>query len=202
MLLRLLHALLRLLLLLHGSLKHLLSILTTHLRLLLLLLLVLFLLILLLLVLLLLILLLLLVLLLLVLLLLVLLLLILFLLLMLAEHQVVACLVVGRIEAQCLLIGFDGLSIQAMTLTDDAHIMVRLVAAHGILLELSGFFELLYGGRIFLLCQQGIAQIVVGLRILVVPLYGFGIGYFCLFEIAEAEMLVALTDILAVGLRT
>ena len=194
--LRLLHALLRLFLVLDGSIEELFSILLTHLRLLLLLLLL----VLLLLLLVLLLLIFLIFLLLLILVLLVLLVLLLLLLLTLAEHQVVACLVIVGIQAEGLFVGLDGLSIHLMALTDDTHVMEGLVLALRVGLELGSTLKLYDGGRVFLLSHQGIAQVIGSLRIAGILLHCLPVAHLRIGEVAGGKLFVALAHILAVGL--
>ena len=55
-----------------------------------------------------------------------LLLLILLILLVLTENQVIAALIVGRIQTERILIGLDGLTVHLMGLTDDTDVMEGL----------------------------------------------------------------------------
>ena len=67
-------------------------------------------------------------------------------------------------------------------------------------LQLRGILKLRYSRRIFLLSHQGIAQVKHSLRILGILLDGLTVGHLCIGIVATAEELVALTDILTVGL--
>ena len=167
--LRLFQTILSLLLLLHGCIQQLFGIVLTHLWLRLLLFLVLlilvFILILLLLVFLIVLFLILFVLIL------ILLVLILFLFLMFTENQVVAGLIICRIQTQGILIGLYRLTVHLMRLTDDTNIMERLVFAQGVRLQLRSILKLFDGCRVFLLRHQGITQVIHSLRVLRVLLH-------------------------------
>ena len=130
----------------------------------------------------------------------VLLILLLFLLLMLAEHEVITRLVVSGVQTEGILVGLDGLTIHLMRLADHTHIMEGLCLTQGVCLQLRGILKLHHSRRIFLLRHQGIAQVKHSLRILGILLDGLTVGHLCIGIVSTAEELVALTDILTVGL--
>ena len=97
--------------------------------------------------------------------------LLLFLLLMLTENQIIACLIVSRIQTKGTLIGLNGFTIHLMRLTDHTHVMEGFRLAQRIGLQLGGTLKLHDSGRVFLLSHQGIAQVEDSLRVLGILLY-------------------------------
>ena len=87
----------------------------------------------------------------------VLLVLVLLLFLMLAEHEVIARLIIVGVQTEGILIGLDSLAILLMRLTDDANVMEGLRFSQGVGFKTCSILELLYSGRVFLLGHQGIA---------------------------------------------
>ena len=130
----------------------------------------------------------------------VLLILLLLFLLTLAEFQVVTGLIVLRIVAQRLLVGFYGLAEHLTLLTHHTHVVVGLSPADGIILLLGSSLQLTHCRRILMLAQQCRTQVVVGLWVAHILLHGLTIGHLCIGEVALTKHLVALSDELTVVL--
>ena len=122
------------------------------------------------------------------------------LLLSLAEREVVARLVVGGIVAEAFLIGFDGLGIHLVLLANPAQVVIGHRLAFLVRFELSGVLKLHDGRRVFLLHHHRAAEVVDGLRIALVGRDGLLVFHFGLGVLLLMEELVALPDVLAVGL--
>ena len=118
----------------------------------------------------------------------------------LAEGQVIARLVVVGIVAKRLLIGFDGFAVLLVLLADDTHVMISLGTAHGVGLQLGSSVKLAQGQRVLTLHQQGIAKVVVSLRVAGILLDSLAVQHLSLSTVALAELLIAVTHQLAVGL--
>ena len=120
--------------------------------------------------------------------------------LVLAELEVVACLVIGGVQTERLLVGLDSLAEHLVLLADDAKVMEGLRLAQGVCLHLAGCLKLLDGSRVLMLRQQGVAQVVVGLGITVVLLERLAVAHLGVVKVAGTVLLVAVTQVLAVGL--
>ena len=124
------------------------------------------------------------------------------LLLALAELQVVAGLVVVGIQAQALLVGLDGLAEHAVTLADEAYVMVSLRLAQVVGFHLRSLVVLHDGGRVLVLGHQRISEVVEGLRVAVVLLQSLAVADLGVGKVAATVLLVALSHIQPVRLGT
>ncbi len=79
--------------------------------------------------------------------------------------------------------------------------MVSLRTTIRVLFQFGSTLKLLYGSRVFALHQEGITQIIYSLRIAVVAFQRLAIAGFRFSIIASPELSIALSDIVAVGLR-
>ena len=106
------------------------------------------------------------------------------------------------IHAQTLLVGLNGLAKHLVTLADYAHIVVSLRLTQWVGLSLGCLLELGHSGRVLVLEQQRISQVIGCLRIAVVLFYGLAVADLGIGKVTSPVLLVTLTDILAVGLGT
>ena len=116
----------------------------------------------------------------------------------LASGQIGAGLVVVGVVAQALLVGSYGLLVELVLLAYHTDVVIHHGSALRCLLQFAGRLVLFDCSRVFLLCHQRAAQIVVCLGIGRVFAQSLAVFHFGLFELLLVVESVAVADVLSV----
>ena len=118
----------------------------------------------------------------------------------LAQREIVASLVVGRIVAEALLVGVYSIAIELAALADKPYIVVDFRLAQRSCLDTTCSLKLTNGSRVLLLHKQSATKIVESQRIAWVHRQRLAVLRLCLDKVLLAVEPVAAAYILPVGL--